>query len=138
MNNELWKKRYPNFKKSEFKCLCGCCQEPEMDEKLMDILQAIRNKYGEVTVKCGYRCKKQNDILKGSIPNSDHLYFKAADIQVVGMTSLNQRKEIMMYAKDFVGFKYAYTNGWITKKDGTNKAYTATNMGLSVHLSVED
>lgn len=138
MNSNLWNKLYPNFKKSEFHCPCGCCQEPEMDEKLMDILQAIRNKYGQVDIKCGYRCKKQNDILKGSIPNSDHLYFRAADIQVKGMTSLNQRKEIMLYASNFVGYKYSYCDGWINKKDGTNKAYYASNMGLSIHISVED
>jgi uncharacterized protein YcbK (DUF882 family) len=52
-----------------------------------NILQPLRDHYGKpITVNSGYRCKRLNEAVKGSV-NSDHMKGMAADI-----TGLNARE----------------------------------------------
>lgn len=79
-----------NFDSSEFVCFC-CGKLPKhgINPKLIDLLQAIRDKLGRaitVTAKGGYRCPNQNKLSRGR-PKSQHLLGNAADIQVSGMSA---------------------------------------------------
>lgn len=52
-------------------------------EKLMELLQTIRDKYGHpIIVTCGYRCEQVNKVVGGA-SNSDHKFAAAADIRTV-------------------------------------------------------
>lgn len=101
----IWAK-YPNFKRSEFQCKCGCKCEVEMYTELLDILQAIRNKYKKpVIVNSGIRCKAHNKAV-GGVSHSRHLKGKAADIRLKGVKG-NDLK-ILAYA---FGCRYSYIIG---------------------------
>ena len=50
------------------------------------ILQPVRDKFGVIRVTSGYRCRKVNDIIKGSV-TSQHMIGQAADIQAVNTTN---------------------------------------------------
>lgn len=131
--------RFKNFKPSEFKCGCGCVKEvQDMDCSLLFVLQAVRTKFGKpVNIKSGYRCKKYNASLPGSVINSDHLIKKAADIQVTGYAAtLKAREQVMDYIMTLPNVKYCYCNGRYRNSNGTNKTYSAKNMGYSIHISV--
>lgn len=128
---------FPNFEPSEFKCGCGCeAEHVEMSCKLLFILQSIRTKWGRVDVTSGHRCKKYNDSLDGSVPNSDHLTGNAADLKCVSMmSSAAKRLEVMLYASQLPGFRYAYCNGYMVKPGKVSK-YKAPWMGKAIHISV--
>jgi hypothetical protein len=46
----------------------------------VNILQPVRNQFGMIRVTSGYRCKRLNDLIKGS-SSSQHMTGQAADIQ---------------------------------------------------------
>lgn len=76
-----------HFKKSEFKCKCGKCGgfPVEPDEKLVELLEKIRNHFGAaVTITSGVRCKTHNTNVGGA-SGSQHLKGTAADIKVKGV-----------------------------------------------------
>lgn len=76
-----------HFKKSEFKCKCGKCGgfPVEPDEKLVELLEKIRNHFGAaVTITSGVRCKTHNANVGGA-SSSQHLKGTAADIKVKGV-----------------------------------------------------
>lgn len=129
---------FPNFSESEFKCPCGCGGK-EVNGALLYILQYLRNKRGAVVISKGggYRCKKYNSGLVGSIENSDHTRGKAADFKIAGYGSLAARKLIMEEMRVMPGFYYAYCDGVIMYADGTTKAYPAAWMGQAIHVSVK-
>lgn len=72
-----------NFKASEFLCKgSGCCTEGNVDEKLVEILQQIRDHFGKpVRISSAYRCPKWNKKV-GGVSKSYHLSGRAADIKV--------------------------------------------------------
>ncbi len=72
-----------NFKSTEFDCKCkGLCKETTVDEKLVDILQKIRDNFQKpVTINSGYRCSAHNKNVGGA-SSSRHLTGSAADIVV--------------------------------------------------------
>jgi len=73
-----------HFDSSEFKCKDGSYKAP--DPKLIQILEAIREKAGKpLKINSGYRSPAYNKKVGGS-PNSQHLLSKAADIVIAGMT----------------------------------------------------
>lgn len=85
-----------NFDSTEFQCKC-CGQLPEggINPKLIELLQAIRDKLGRsitITYHGGYRCPHQNE-LSGGRKHSQHLLGNAADIKVAGMKA----KEVYEY-----------------------------------------
>lgn len=78
------------FKPEEFKCkgkTCGCANKsaPVMDERLLKVLDKMREKVGKpLIVNCGYRCKKHNAEV-GGVSNSFHQRGVAADISAAGI-----------------------------------------------------
>lgn len=72
-----------NFKVSEFLCHgSGCCTEGNVDEKLVEILQKIRDYFGKpVHISSAYRCETWNKAV-GGVARSYHRYGQAADIKV--------------------------------------------------------
>lgn len=77
-----------NFKISEFRCK-GSGQLPKggMDSKLITKLEELRYALGNkpTIINSGYRSKSHNAAVGGA-KNSQHLYGKAADIKVRGVT----------------------------------------------------
>ena len=120
-NAILVKRNCRYFKLEEFRCECNskCTGYPKvLNKKLLIILDDLR-KYFEtpITITCGERCKPYNDSLVGSIPNSQHLYGKAADIYIPGIPLVNIKKK----AYD-LSAAYCY--------------YGTPNMGNAVHINV--
>lgn len=76
-----------NFNSTEFDCHGrGCCSETPIDEKLVEILQKLREHFGaSVTVNSGYRCEKHNKNVGGASKTSQHMKGKAADIVIRGV-----------------------------------------------------
>lgn len=72
-----------NFKVSEFLCHgSGCCTQGKVDEKLVEILQSIRDHFGKpVHITSAYRCAAWNRKV-GGVSRSYHLSGQAADIKV--------------------------------------------------------
>lgn len=84
-SKDLSKKLSTNFKASEFDCKCSRCDQFLVDEKLVEILQKIRDHFGvSVNVNSGYRCKEHNAEVGGST-SSHHMKGMAADIVVKGV-----------------------------------------------------
>lgn len=63
-----------------FRCHCSCAGLPEngMDQKLIDLLNAIPGLAPDM-INCGYRCKNHNAAV-GGVANSQHIDGTAADI----------------------------------------------------------
>ena len=74
-----------HFKISEFTCR-GKMIAGGMDKLLLTGLEQLRYNLGgnAIVVNSGYRCSSHNRAV-GGIPNSEHLYGRAADIRVVGV-----------------------------------------------------
>lgn len=111
-----------HFSKSEFKCGCHgryCDGYPTtVSPKLIGILEKLRVTYGKpITITSGMRCKKYNNSLVGSVPNSAHRYGKAADIYIPGASLSGIRSKAYKY-----GAAYSY--------------YGTSNMGNAVHINV--
>ena len=71
----------PNFKRSEFACKCGCGFDT-IDARTLEVLQAVREHFAvPVVVTSAARCPDHNRAVGGA-RNSQHVYGRAADIQV--------------------------------------------------------
>lgn len=88
------KKLSANFKVREFACTDG--SDPIfIDTELVNVLQKIRNHFGKsVTITSAYRTPTKNKACGGQT-YSQHLYGKAADIKVKGVTP----KKVAAYAE---------------------------------------
>lgn len=74
-----------NFKVREFACSDNS-DIVLIDDKLITILQIVRNYFNTpVTIGSGYRTVQFNRTIDGAT-NSQHIYGKAADINVAGKT----------------------------------------------------
>jgi len=72
-----------NFSRHEFEC--RCCGRAEINQRLVDALQELRDLAGlPVRVISGYRCPEHNQAIGGAT-RSQHLLGTAADIVVSGM-----------------------------------------------------
>lgn len=85
-----------NFNSTEFDCHgSGCCSATEIDPRLVEYLQAIRDHFGvAVTINSAYRCEKHNAKIGGA-SKSKHKYGQAADISVKGIAPA----EVAKYAE---------------------------------------
>lgn len=83
-----------NFKVKEFACTDG--SDPIfIDSDLVNVLQKIRSHFGKtVTITSAYRTPTKNKAVGGQA-YSQHLYGKAADIKVKGVTP----KKVAAYAE---------------------------------------
>lgn len=88
------KKLSANFKVKEFACTDG--SDPIfIDSDLVNVLQKIRNHFGKtVTITSAYRTPGKNKACGGTT-YSQHLYGRAADIKVKGVTP----KKVAAYAE---------------------------------------
>jgi len=74
-----------HFSLHEFTCKCGC-KRTYVEPELIDLLEKIREHFGRpVIISSGYRCPKHNKAVGGG-PNSQHIFGKAADINVIGVS----------------------------------------------------
>ena len=74
-----------NFSRSEFSCKCPDCDFDTVDAELITVLEKAREYFNApITVTSGSRCTLHNMRVGGSV-KSQHLYGKAADIQVEGV-----------------------------------------------------
>jgi uncharacterized protein YcbK (DUF882 family) len=89
-----------NFKVKEFACTDG--SDPIfIDSDLVNVLQKIRTHFGKsVTITSAYRTPTKNKAVGGQT-YSQHLYGKAADIKVSGVTP----KKVAEYAEKILGNK---------------------------------
>lgn len=85
-----------NFTSVEFDCHgSGCCNKTEIDPKLVEYLQKIRDHFNApITINSSYRCEKHNAAIGGA-PKSKHRYGQAADIAVKGVAPA----EVAKYAE---------------------------------------
>lgn len=76
---------YPNFRKDEFSCKCGCGTN-EMQPAFMAKLQALRYAYGKpMVITSGYRCSAHPVEAKKQVPGTGtHSQGIASDIGVSG------------------------------------------------------
>lgn len=86
-----------NFRIREFDCKgTNCCSQTEIDEKLVEYLQKIRDRFGKpVYILSGYRCKTHNANVANAARASKHVSGMAADIVIDGIDPL----EIAQYAE---------------------------------------
>ena len=98
----------PYFTVGEFKCE-HCNVSFPVDDKLVDVLHGIRVYFGKpVYITSGYRCYTQNKI-DGGAEYSNHLYGRAADIWISGVTMA----QVVNYAKTIgAGADTYYANGY--------------------------
>ena len=86
----------PNFRAREFDCPGkGCCAKTKIDEKLVEILQSIRNHFGKPVIVTAYRCEAYNGKVANAASRSYHIYGRAADIHIDGVAPA----EIAKYAE---------------------------------------
>lgn len=74
-----------HFSRSEFACKCGCGYNT-VDAQLLAILEDLRETVqSPITITSGCRCAAHN-AREGGAKNSQHLYGRAADIAVQGVS----------------------------------------------------
>lgn len=73
------------FSRDEFKCKCGCgCNT--VDAELLEHLMEVRIHFGKpMTITSAHRCSSHNKKVGGG-SNSQHLYARAADFQISGVS----------------------------------------------------
>lgn len=77
----------PHFKVREFHSIKDPCDMVKVDEKLVALLENIRNFTGKpVHINSGYRSPKYNKTIKNASPSSQHCAGKAADIVISGVS----------------------------------------------------
>ena len=87
-----------HFTRDEFRCPCGKCGgfPVEPKEALVTAVDDMREYFGSAVIVVppdghsggsGVRCQKYNDSLSGSVPNSRHVYGKAADFKAPGVSA---------------------------------------------------
>ena len=140
-----------NFRVSEFACHgSGCCTTVNIDEKLVECLQKIRDHFGKpVTINSGYRCATHNARVGGA-SSSRHAKGQAADIAVKDVAPA----EVAKYAESIgilgIGLYETAKDGYFVHIDtrttksfwyGQGQAYRSTFGGavetkVNVELSV--
>lgn len=91
------------FKKSEFRCRCGCGAD-SMEEKLIRNAVKVREHFNKpVNVTSGIRCSTHNARV-GGVSNSRHLSGKAMDFSVSGFSA----SSVLDYVQKLPGIRYAY------------------------------
>lgn len=123
-----------NFRPDEFRCPCGKCTgyPTYMRQNALKNVQALRDKFGALTVTSALRCKTENARV-GGIKNSKHLTGKAVDVCGKSTTTLSKRKNVINYAKKLKNHNYAYCDGWCSY----GYSVSWRGMGDSVHIDTK-
>lgn len=135
----VWKYA-PHFSLTEFKCGCGgehCSGYPAyISIQLLKNLETLRKKCGNrpIQITCGLRCKKYNDSLPGSVPNSLHRFGRAVDLYISGTCDTEKGRQLVMsYWKKMPLYNYTYCYLPKSKVAAYN---SCPNMGRAVHCDV--
>ncbi len=99
LKNDGAKKLSENFKVKEFRSRDGA-DKILIDEKLVSLLQKMRDKFGVINISSAYRTASYNKKV-GGVANSQHLYGLAADVTLSDNSKLS---EAAQYAEK-IGFK---------------------------------
>lgn len=95
-----------HFKKDEFRCKhCGKLPAQGIDRRLVLMLEKLREMIGNkpIVITSGYRCPANNKAVGGA-GHSQHMYGKAVDILVKGMSPRELEKYCdKLFANDGVG-----------------------------------
>jgi uncharacterized protein YcbK (DUF882 family) len=97
-----------HFKAKEFECHDNVCQRQVCDDKLLSMLEEVRELVGmPLTITSGFRCaKRQDDLRKQGLETatgiSSHEMGQAADIACADMTKLREACE-QVFAKYSIG-----------------------------------
>lgn len=116
----------PAFKVREFRCRDGS-DAIMIDQTLVVLLQAIREHFGKaVVITSGYRTGTHNTAVGGA-KSSQHLYGRAADIQVQGVSveAVAAYAESLMPGWGGVGrypVKAGRAKGWVHVDTRPNKS----------------
>ena len=90
-----------NFTKEELQC--HCCGRCEISQKLLTLLQALRDDVGfSLIINSGFRCENHNKKVGGA-PNSQHLIGKAVDVSTKTLTGEQKHRLLTSVFKN--GFK---------------------------------
>ena len=134
------KKYTKNFTLYEFRCECigSCTGYPDyLHVSLLKNLQTMRDYYGTIRITCGLRCQRYNNSLKGSAPNSYHLYGKALDLYNTKFSAnYTTRKNAIEKWLTLPSSEMGYENGYMHHKGRSATGYNAPNMGNAIHLQV--
>ncbi len=86
-----------HFSRSEFACKCGCGFDT-VDVDTLALLESIREHFmSPVTITSACRCADHNAAVGGA-KHSQHVYGRAADIKVTGVSPL----EISWFAESLI------------------------------------
>ena len=89
------------FFRNEFACKCGCGFNT-VDYELANVLDDVRRFFDKPTlINSGCRCSEHNKAVGGS-KNSQHLYGKAADIVVKGVSE----EDVYQYLNEKYNSRY--------------------------------
>ena len=103
------------FSRSELSCRC-CDTLPEggIDDRLIAVIDGLREKYGAMTPNCVYRCDDHNANTPGAATHSYHTLGMAADMPLPTGIDMDEYAEygkslgangtIRYYSKNFVHF----------------------------------
>lgn len=116
-----------HFKVREFRCMDG--SDPVfIDTELVDILEKIRVHFDKpVTITSAFRTASYNATIKKSAKYSQHLYGKAADIQVQGISveQVYAYADKLLVGRGGVGIYppgLGRANGWVHVDVRTDKS----------------
>ena len=91
-----------NFNRKEFACRCPCGRDT-VDSELVKVLEEVRVHFGKpIMISSGHRCHIHNAAIGGST-GSQHLYGRAADFSIEGVTPIDIAK--------FIDSKYEFKYG---------------------------
>ena len=130
-----WGTVFKNFRKSEFMCNHHSVGNG-IYYSLVEVMQDLRNKYGSISLSCGYRCPVCNASVGGD-PNSAHLYGGACDFRLDSgwQDNLQNRMKLVTELRNTYNVHYAYCKVdenriW----NGYDYVWVHCNMGVYIHV----
>lgn len=97
-----------------------------------EVLQPVRDHFGQVTVNSGFRCTELNRAL-GSKDSSQHRVGQAADIEVAGISNM----ELAEWIRDNLEFDQLILEFWYPSTGPNSVPNAGLNSGW-VHVSYKD